>query len=331
MGLFAMASAKGSPGVTTDGAAVRRPSGRVRASWSSATRPEVTSRWRMPASGGDAAGPQGGMLNLARRGPQVVPPRAGDGAHSQKIVGGSRSSSASPRPSRPPASASGNSSGSLFAEVPGRRRRRRPRRGSARPPRRTRCSLRLGGPLRRGHGAQQHRAPARAAGAGCTSPVGCWLRRSRRRRGAGQAWPRRTRDARGDRALGHSGGRRAPPRRGPHRCRGSSSARCAATPTAPSWSARRGRSSNSWPPGDRVRARGRPTGIAATGRRSTAERGASPDDRPRPRPSLRVQVADRLTEQRRRDQLSGVTPMSADDEREYARSLIVQVLEDHAR
>ncbi|KQY56061.1 type II secretion system protein E [Aeromicrobium sp. Root495] len=46
---------------------------------------------------------------------------------------------------------------------------------------------------------------------------------------------------------------------------------------------------------------------------------------------LRTQVADRLNEQRRRDQISGVSPMSADDEREYARSLIVQVLEDHAR
>jgi len=46
---------------------------------------------------------------------------------------------------------------------------------------------------------------------------------------------------------------------------------------------------------------------------------------------LRTQVADRLNEQRRRDQLAGVTAMSADDEREYARSLIVQVLEDHAR
>ena len=46
---------------------------------------------------------------------------------------------------------------------------------------------------------------------------------------------------------------------------------------------------------------------------------------------LRVQVADRLNEQRRRDQISGVTAMTADDEREYARSLIVQVLEDHAR
>ncbi|MFI5429974.1 hypothetical protein [Aeromicrobium sp. UC242_57] len=46
---------------------------------------------------------------------------------------------------------------------------------------------------------------------------------------------------------------------------------------------------------------------------------------------LRGQVADRLNEQRRRDQISGITPMNADDEREFARSLIVQVLEDHAR
>lgn len=46
---------------------------------------------------------------------------------------------------------------------------------------------------------------------------------------------------------------------------------------------------------------------------------------------LRGQVAERLNEQRRRDQANGVTPMSQDDEREYARSLIVQVLEDHAR
>lgn len=47
--------------------------------------------------------------------------------------------------------------------------------------------------------------------------------------------------------------------------------------------------------------------------------------------SLRMQVADRLNEQRRRDQVSGVAAMSVEDEREYARSLIVQVLEDHAR
>jgi pilus assembly protein CpaF len=46
---------------------------------------------------------------------------------------------------------------------------------------------------------------------------------------------------------------------------------------------------------------------------------------------LRVQVADRLNEQRRRDQMNGVAPMSAEDEREYSRSLIIQILEDHAR
>ncbi len=46
---------------------------------------------------------------------------------------------------------------------------------------------------------------------------------------------------------------------------------------------------------------------------------------------LRVQVAERLAEQRRRDTVSGLAAMSAEDEREYARSLIVQVLEDHAR
>ncbi|GAB3863114.1 ATPase, T2SS/T4P/T4SS family [Nocardioides maradonensis] len=47
--------------------------------------------------------------------------------------------------------------------------------------------------------------------------------------------------------------------------------------------------------------------------------------------TLRSQVAERLNEQRRRDAASGVSPMSAEDEREFARSLIVQVLEDHAR
>ena len=46
---------------------------------------------------------------------------------------------------------------------------------------------------------------------------------------------------------------------------------------------------------------------------------------------LRVQVADRLNDQRQRDQMNGVPAMSVEDEREYARSLIVQVLEDHAR
>jgi len=46
---------------------------------------------------------------------------------------------------------------------------------------------------------------------------------------------------------------------------------------------------------------------------------------------LRVQVADRLNEQRRRDQVRGISAMTAEDEREYSRSLIVQVLEDLAR
>jgi pilus assembly protein CpaF len=46
---------------------------------------------------------------------------------------------------------------------------------------------------------------------------------------------------------------------------------------------------------------------------------------------LRVQVADRLNDQRRRDQMNGVVPMAAEDERQYSRSLIIQILEDHAR
>jgi pilus assembly protein CpaF len=46
---------------------------------------------------------------------------------------------------------------------------------------------------------------------------------------------------------------------------------------------------------------------------------------------LRNSVAERLGVQRRADGTSGVTPMTVEDEREYARSLIVQVLEDHAR
>lgn len=46
--------------------------------------------------------------------------------------------------------------------------------------------------------------------------------------------------------------------------------------------------------------------------------------------TLRSQVADRLNQQRRRDEVSGRTPMTSEDERHFARSLIVQVLEDHA-
>ena len=46
---------------------------------------------------------------------------------------------------------------------------------------------------------------------------------------------------------------------------------------------------------------------------------------------LRAQVADRLNQQRRSDEVLGRAPMSPEDERQFARSLIVQVLEDHAR
>jgi Flp pilus assembly CpaF family ATPase len=46
---------------------------------------------------------------------------------------------------------------------------------------------------------------------------------------------------------------------------------------------------------------------------------------------LRISVAERLGAQRRADASTGAPAMTADDEREFARSLIVQVLEDHAR
>jgi pilus assembly protein CpaF len=46
---------------------------------------------------------------------------------------------------------------------------------------------------------------------------------------------------------------------------------------------------------------------------------------------LRAQVADRLNTQRRNDEVHGRAAMSAEDERQFARSLVVQVLEDHAR
>jgi len=46
---------------------------------------------------------------------------------------------------------------------------------------------------------------------------------------------------------------------------------------------------------------------------------------------LRAQVADRLNSQRRSDEVQGRAAMSAEDERQFARSLVVQVLEDHAR
>ena len=46
---------------------------------------------------------------------------------------------------------------------------------------------------------------------------------------------------------------------------------------------------------------------------------------------MRAEVGDRLAEQRRLDVVSGVPPMSGEDERQYARALIAGVLEEHAR
>jgi Flp pilus assembly CpaF family ATPase len=46
---------------------------------------------------------------------------------------------------------------------------------------------------------------------------------------------------------------------------------------------------------------------------------------------LRGDVGDRLAEQRRIDASAGLPPMSGEDERQFARALIAQVLEEHAR
>jgi pilus assembly protein CpaF len=46
---------------------------------------------------------------------------------------------------------------------------------------------------------------------------------------------------------------------------------------------------------------------------------------------LRQEVGDRISEQRRLDQLSGVPPMNPEDERQFGRAVIGQVLEEHAR
>jgi pilus assembly protein CpaF len=46
---------------------------------------------------------------------------------------------------------------------------------------------------------------------------------------------------------------------------------------------------------------------------------------------LRGDVGDRLAEQRRRDAAAGMQPMSGEDERQFARAVIAQVLEEHAR
>src|ERR1700760_2041764 len=46
---------------------------------------------------------------------------------------------------------------------------------------------------------------------------------------------------------------------------------------------------------------------------------------------LRGEVGDRLAEQRRLDAATGIPPMSSEDERQFARALISQVLEEYAR
>jgi pilus assembly protein CpaF len=46
---------------------------------------------------------------------------------------------------------------------------------------------------------------------------------------------------------------------------------------------------------------------------------------------LRGEVGDRLAEQRRLDASVGMPPMSGEDERQFARALVAQVLEEHAR
>jgi pilus assembly protein CpaF len=45
---------------------------------------------------------------------------------------------------------------------------------------------------------------------------------------------------------------------------------------------------------------------------------------------MRQEVGDRLAEQRRIDLVSGLAPMTGEDERQYARSVIAQVLQEHA-
>lgn len=46
---------------------------------------------------------------------------------------------------------------------------------------------------------------------------------------------------------------------------------------------------------------------------------------------FRQDAGDRIAEQRRLDQVNGVTPMSTEDERQYARAVIAQILEEYAR
>ncbi|WP_405582724.1 CpaF family protein [Streptomyces sp. NBC_01190] len=46
---------------------------------------------------------------------------------------------------------------------------------------------------------------------------------------------------------------------------------------------------------------------------------------------FRQEAGDRISEQRRLDQVSNTAPMSAEDERQFARAIIAQILEDYAR
>ncbi|MBV9024985.1 MAG: CpaF family protein [Streptomycetaceae bacterium] len=46
---------------------------------------------------------------------------------------------------------------------------------------------------------------------------------------------------------------------------------------------------------------------------------------------FRQEAGDRIAEQRRLDQVSGMSPMSAEDERQFARAVIAQILEEYAR
>ncbi|MGD0605953.1 MAG: CpaF family protein, partial [Streptosporangiaceae bacterium] len=46
---------------------------------------------------------------------------------------------------------------------------------------------------------------------------------------------------------------------------------------------------------------------------------------------LRGEVGDRLAEQRRLDAAAAMAPMTGEDERQFARAIISQVLEEHAR
>ena len=140
--------------------------------------------------------------------------------------------------------------------------------------------------------------------------------------------PERTLLARSGRALADAAGRGRPHARARWVAASTTGCRTRRRPTT-----RRGRPRQ--PPAPRRRRRGR-RGAAGGARRSSVDAGGAHEPATaRPTRSwyarLRGQVADRLNQQRRSDEVLGRTPMSAEDERQFARSLIVQVLEDHAR